>query len=91
MTWTQHTLTTLTRFARWTISPRSMPGRCPQSPPRKPTTSPQSGAPTHSDFAASRDGKDAAYAKDYNEQYSERLKTELYEAGHEKREAVHTQ
>jgi PPOX class probable FMN-dependent enzyme len=36
------------------------------------------GAPTHGDFAASRDGKDAAYAKDYNEQYAERLKTELY-------------
>ena len=37
-----------------------------------------SGAPTHGDFAASRDGKDAAYAKDYNEKYAERLKTELY-------------
>jgi uncharacterized protein len=36
------------------------------------------GAPTHGDFAASRDGKDAAYAKDYNEKYAERLKTELY-------------
>ena len=35
-------------------------------------------APTHGDFAASRDGKDAAYAKDYNEKYAERLKTELY-------------
>jgi len=36
------------------------------------------GAPTHGDFAASRDGKDSAYAKDYNEKYAERLKTELY-------------
>ena len=36
------------------------------------------GAPTHGDFAASRDGKDAAYAKDYNEKYAERLKTQLY-------------
>jgi PPOX class probable FMN-dependent enzyme len=36
------------------------------------------GAPTHGDFAASRDGKDAAYAKDYNEKYAERLKNELY-------------
>jgi hypothetical protein len=36
------------------------------------------GAPTHGDFAASRDGKDAAYAKHYNEKYAERLKTELY-------------
>ena len=36
------------------------------------------GAPTHGDFAASRDGKDVVYAKDYNEQYAERLKTELY-------------
>ena len=36
------------------------------------------GAPTHGDFAASRDGKDLAYAKDYNEKYAERLKTELY-------------
>jgi len=36
------------------------------------------GAPTHGDFAASRDGKDAVYAKDYNEQYAERLKTEIY-------------
>jgi PPOX class probable FMN-dependent enzyme len=36
------------------------------------------GAPTHGDFAAGRDGKDAAYAKDYNEKYAERLKTELY-------------
>jgi hypothetical protein len=32
---------------------------------------------THGDFAASRDGKDKAYAKDYNEKYAERLKTEL--------------
>jgi uncharacterized protein len=37
-----------------------------------------SGAPTHGDFAASRDGKDAAYAKDYNAKYAERIKTELY-------------
>ena len=37
-----------------------------------------SGAPTHGDFAAARDGKDAAYARDYNEKYAERLKTELY-------------
>ena len=36
------------------------------------------GAPTHGDLAASRDGKDVVYAKDYNEQYAERLKTELY-------------
>jgi len=36
------------------------------------------GAPTHGDFAAGRDGKDAAYAKEYNEKYAERLKTELY-------------
>ena len=35
-------------------------------------------APTHGDFAAARDGKDAAYAKEYNEKYAERLKTELY-------------
>jgi len=35
-------------------------------------------APSHGDFAAARDGKDAAYAKDYNEKYAERLKTELY-------------
>jgi PPOX class probable FMN-dependent enzyme len=38
----------------------------------------RSGAPTHGDFAAVRDGKDAAYARDYNEKYAERLKTELY-------------
>jgi len=38
----------------------------------------QSVAPSHGDFAAARDGKDAAYAKDYNEKYAERLKTELY-------------
>ena len=37
-----------------------------------------SGAPSHGDFAAARDGKDAAYAKAYNEKYAERLKTELY-------------
>ena len=37
-----------------------------------------SGAPSHGDFAAARDGKDAAYARDYNEKYGERLKTELY-------------
>ena len=37
-----------------------------------------SGAPSHGDFAAARDGKDAAYAKTYNEKYAERLKTELY-------------
>jgi len=37
-----------------------------------------SGAPTHGDFAAARDGKDAGYAKSYNEKYAERLKTELY-------------
>ena len=39
-----------------------------------------SGAPTDGD-AASRDGKDAAYAKDYNEQYAERLKTASTEPG----------
>ena len=37
-----------------------------------------SGAPTHGDFAAARDGKDAAYAREYNEKYAERIKTELY-------------
>jgi uncharacterized protein len=37
-----------------------------------------SGAPSHGDFAAARDGKDAAYARDYNAKYAERLKTELY-------------
>jgi len=37
-----------------------------------------SAAPTHGDFAAARDGKDAAYARDYNEKYTERLKNELY-------------
>ena len=36
------------------------------------------GAPTHGDFAAARDGKDAAYDREYNEKYAERLKTELY-------------
>ena len=41
------------------------------------TTRP-SGAPSHGDFAAARDGKDADYAKAYNQKYSERLKTELY-------------
>ena len=30
------------------------------------------------DFAAARDGKDGAYAREYNEKYAERLKTELY-------------
>jgi len=35
-------------------------------------------APTHGDFAAARDGKDAAYAREYDEKYAERLKTELY-------------
>jgi hypothetical protein len=29
-------------------------------------------------IAGARDGKDAAYARDYNEKYAERLKTELY-------------
>ena len=37
-----------------------------------------SGAPSHGDFAAARDGKDAAYAREYNAKYAERLKTELY-------------
>ena len=37
-----------------------------------------SSAPSHGDFAAARDGKDADYARDYNEKYAERLKTELY-------------
>jgi len=37
-----------------------------------------SGAPSHGDFAAGRDGKDADYAKNYNQKYAERLKTELY-------------
>jgi PPOX class probable FMN-dependent enzyme len=36
------------------------------------------GAPSHGDFAAARDGRDAAYAQEYNEKYAERLKTELY-------------
>jgi hypothetical protein len=35
-------------------------------------------APSHRDFAAARDGKDAAYAREYNEKYAERMKTELY-------------
>jgi len=34
--------------------------------------------PSNGDFVASRDGKYAAYVKDYNENYTERLKTELY-------------
>jgi PPOX class probable FMN-dependent enzyme len=42
------------------------------------TTARPSGAPTHGDFAAVRDGKDATYAREYNEKYAERLKTELY-------------
>jgi uncharacterized protein len=37
-----------------------------------------SGAPNHGDFVAARNGKDAAYAREYHEQYVERLKTELY-------------
>ena len=37
-----------------------------------------SAAPSHGDFAAARDGKDAAYAREYDEKYAERLKTELY-------------
>ncbi len=37
-----------------------------------------SSAPSHGDFAAARDGKDAAYARQYNEKYAERMKTELY-------------
>jgi PPOX class probable FMN-dependent enzyme len=37
-----------------------------------------SGAPSHGDFAAARDGKDTAYARNYDEKYAERLKTELY-------------
>ena len=35
-------------------------------------------APTHGDFAAARDGKDAAYAREYDAKYAERMKTELY-------------
>ena len=35
-------------------------------------------APSHGDFAAARDGKDASYAREYDEKYAERLKTELY-------------
>ncbi|MBM4262074.1 MAG: pyridoxamine 5'-phosphate oxidase family protein [Deltaproteobacteria bacterium] len=38
----------------------------------------QSGAPTHGDFAAARDGKDADYAKNYNQKYAQRIKSELY-------------
>src|SRR5882724_3023193 len=34
-----------------------------------------SGAPSHGDFVAARDGKDAVYAREYNEKYAERLKT----------------
>ena len=37
-----------------------------------------SGAPTHGDFAAARDGKDADYVKEYNAKYADRMKTELY-------------
>ena len=37
-----------------------------------------SGAPNHGDFVAARNGKDAANAREYHEQYVERLKTELY-------------
>src|SRR5687768_14397415 len=33
------------------------------------------GAPSHGDFAAARDGKDADYAREYNAKYAERLKT----------------
>jgi uncharacterized protein len=36
------------------------------------------GAPSHGDFAAARDGKSADYAREYNAKYAERLKTELY-------------
>lgn len=36
------------------------------------------GAPTHGDFNAARAGKDAAYARDFNEKYAERMKSELY-------------
>ena len=42
------------------------------------TTERPAGVPTIGDFAASRDGKDAAYAKNFNENYAVRLKTELY-------------
>ena len=42
------------------------------------TTERPAGVPTIGDFTASRDGKDAAYAKIYNENYAVRLKTELY-------------
>jgi len=34
-------------------------------------------APSHGDFAAASDGKDAAYAREYNDKYAERPKTEL--------------
>ena len=37
-----------------------------------------SGAPSHGDFAAARDGKDADYAREYNEKYAQRMKGELY-------------
>lgn len=42
------------------------------------TTERPAGVPTIGDFAASRDGEDAAYAKNFNENYAIRLKTELY-------------
>ena len=42
------------------------------------TTERPASVPTIGDFAASRDGKDAAYAKNFNENYAVRLKTELY-------------
>jgi len=41
-------------------------------------TSRSNNAPSHGDFAAARDGKDASYAREYNEKYTERIKTELY-------------
>lgn len=41
-------------------------------------TSRPGAAPSHGDFAAARDGKDAAYARAYNEKYTARIKTELY-------------
>ena len=37
-----------------------------------------SAAPSHGDFAAARDAKDAAYAREYDAKYAERMKTELY-------------
>jgi hypothetical protein len=53
---------------------------CPKALVRAKLWEPErpNGAPTHGDFAAARDGKDAAYARSYNEKYAERLKTELY-------------